>query len=111
MPSCPLCHGTFAVDGAHEVYRVCKCGETVQDKAGNWFHVGSVNQNYVGGVEAPFVDFAETCGGGTFIDVGANRGQWSLLLRDQFRRILCFEPDPVTFHPPQAVTRPYPHIT
>ena len=110
MTHCPICSNTFKVTGTHEVYKVCTCQETVQDKEGNWIKVGFIQPNYVGGLEAPLVAFAKTCGSGTFIDVGANRGQWTLPFLNQFTRILCFEPDPVNYETLRAVMRPYKHV-
>ena len=109
--TCPICHGDFQVTGEHEVYRICPCGETVKDHTGNWFRIAHIHQNYIGGAEGAAVEFAKTCGDGTFIDVGANRGQWSLLFRDQFKQIISFEPEPVNFLTLQAVTKPYSWIT
>ena len=48
--------------------------------------------------------------GDLFVDVGAHLGTWTLRMLPVFRRVVAFEPHPVTFEALQSATAPHNHV-
>ncbi len=106
---CPKC-GEYPPSLLQEPYRVCKCGEMlIISSRGEYVPLDGFDP-VLHLNEDNALEIARKCGNGTFLDVGANRGQWTLQLKNQFRHIIAVEPHPDNMTTLLALTRNIEHI-